>query len=298
MNYKSTLLTFLLFVVAGCSSIPPPDQVSPVSVSTARAPGEAQQGVSDKAEQLSQGKPVSIATSQGQIDIEPAVVAVANANSATDPVVPAQPDYYDPWEGFNRSVFAFNHKAYEYVLIPVTDGYKAVIPSPVRASVGNFFANLREPLNLLNNLFSGDVDDAGSNLGRFLINSTVGVLGLFDPASSWFDIDKKRRSIGDMLAHYGVGSGPFLVLPVLGQSDVRGGVSILTEGIIHPVNQIADSPQNYQLRTVDGLDDFSSQSDTYQTLYNEAQDPYLYFRNQYLQGQARDTLYENKNAKD
>ena len=218
------------------------------------------------------------------------MVSVANAPAA----IPATaPQYYDPWEGFNRSVFAFNNAAYEYVLIPVSDGYKAVVPQPVRSSVGNFFANLREPLNLLNNLFSGEVSDAGSNLGRFLINSTVGLLGLFDPATNWFEIEPKRRSVGDTLASYGVGSGPYLVLPLLGQSDVRGGFSVLTEGFIHPVNHIADAPQNYQLRAFDGVDDFSEQSQTYQNLYEKADDPYLYFRNQYLQGQARDLMYED-----
>ncbi|NVK54840.1 MAG: VacJ family lipoprotein [Alteromonadaceae bacterium] len=297
MNYKSTLIAFWLVVLAGCSSVPPPEQTSTANTAATQKQQKSQQRVSEQTEQLSQGQKVSIATSQGEISVEPAVVAVANAEQSSGQV-PSTPDYYDPWEGFNRSMFSFNHAAYEYVLIPVTDGYKAVLPQPVRSSVGNFFANLREPLNLLNNLFSGDVDDAGSNLGRFLINSTVGVLGLFDPATSWFDIEKKRRSIADTLTHYGVGSGPFLVLPILGQSDVRGGFSVLTEGLIHPVNQIADSPQNLQLRAVDGVDDFSKQSETYQTLYNEAQDPYLYFRNQYLQGQARDTLYEKRNTKE
>ena len=99
--------------------------------------------------------------------------------------------------------------------------------------------------------------------------------------------------MGDTLATYGVGSGPYLVLPLLGQSDVRGGFSVLTEGFIHPVNHVADAPQNYQLRAFDGVDDFSEQSETYQNLYKNADDPYLYFRNQYLQGQARDLMYED-----
>ena len=83
------------------------------------------------------------------------------------------------------------------------------------------------------------------------------------------------------------------MLTLLGQSDVRGGFSVLTEGFIHPVNHVADAPQNYQLRAFDGVDDFSEQSETYQNLYKNADDPYLYFRNQYLQGQARDLMYED-----
>ncbi|HCB10267.1 MAG TPA: hypothetical protein DEO96_11655 [Alteromonas sp.] len=284
--YYKVVFSAALLVLTGCSSVPPPAQTEETVAQTSD-PSSSQPA---KKEQLSAGKSVTITTSQGEINVAPAVVSVANAPAANPATAP---QYNDPWEGFNRSVFAFNHAAYEYVLIPVSDGYKAVVPQPVRSSVGNFFANLREPLNLLNNLFSGEVSDAGSNLGRFLINSTVGLLGLFDPASSWFEIEPKRRSVGDTLATYGVGSGPYLVLPLLGQSDVRGGFSVLTEGFIHPVNHVADAPQNYQLRAFDGVDDFSEQSETYQNLYKNADDPYLYFRNQYLQGQARDLMYED-----
>ena len=284
--YYRVVFSAALLVLTGCSSVPPPAQTEEAAAQSR----EVSPSQSTKKEQLSAGKSVTITTSQGEINVAPAVVSVANAPAA----IPATaPQYYDPWEGFNRSVFAFNNAAYEYVLIPVSDGYKAVVPQPVRSSVGNFFANLCEPLNLLNNLFSGEVSDAGSNLGRFLINSTVGLLGLFDPATNWFEIEPKRRSVGDTLASYGVGSGPYLVLPLLGQSDVRGGFSVLTEGFIHPVNHIADAPQNYQLRAFDGVDDFSEQSQTYQNLYEKADDPYLYFRNQYLQGQARDLMYED-----
>ncbi|GGF54532.1 MlaA family lipoprotein [Alteromonas lipolytica] len=288
MLYKG-LISAVIVLLAGCSSVPPPSQTEANGATDVHevASGELPQS------RLSAGEQVTLQTSQGEQDVSPAIVSVTE--SQLDNSVAAS-QYYDPWEGFNRSMFAFNNAAYDYVLTPVSNGYKAVLPQPVRNSVGNFFSNLREPLNLLNNIFSGEVSDAGTNLGRFLINSTIGLLGLFDPASSWFDITPKERSIGDTLASYGVGAGPYLVLPLLGQSDVRGGFSVLTEGLIHPVNHIADSPQTYQLRAVDGVDEFSEQSDTYHTLYQNADDPYIYFRNQYLQGQARDSLYEQEDS--
>ena len=283
MFYRS-LMPAMLLILAGCSSVPPPSAtaVNAPSPETATASAPPEQ-------QLSANEPVTVTTSQGEVTVRPAVVSVAESSVKNPQTMPV---YDDPWEGFNRQMFAFNHVAYEYVLTPVSDGYTAVVPGGVRDSVGNFFSNLREPLNLLNNVFSGEMKDAGSNLGRFLINSTVGLLGLFDPATEWFDIAPKRRSIGDTLAGYGVSAGPFVVLPLLGQSDVRGGFSVLTEGFVHPVNHVADAPQNYQLRAFDGVDDFSEQSDTYHTLYNNADDAYLYFRNQYLQGRARDLMYE------
>jgi len=147
MKYKILLSTFLLLVVAGCSSLPPPGQTStappePISSANkteAQTSVEGQQEVSQKAQMLSQGKEVSIATSQGEMSVAPTVIAVANPERAESTAVLSQPQYNDPWESFNRSMFAFNHAAYEYVLIPVTDGYRAVLPQPVRSSVGNFF---------------------------------------------------------------------------------------------------------------------------------------------------------------
>ena len=120
----------------------------------------------------------------------------------------------------------------------------------------------------------------------------MGLLGLFDPASDWFDIKPQKQTIANTLQRYDIGSGPYLVIPILGPSDSRGALSTLTEGFVHPVNYIAEPPESYQLRIFEGFDDFSNQSDTYRKLYEQAEDPYIFFRNQYIQGQRRDELFE------
>lgn len=286
MHYKAStfaLTGLILSVVSGCAQVPEKSGSKPALI--IEKPAESMSAT----EAMSNGQTVKVSTSQGEISVEPTVVSMAQT-SLNDEAA-ATVTYYDPWEGFNRAMFSFNHGAYEYVLTPVSNGYRAVVPAPARDSVGKFFDNLREPLNLLNHLFAGEVKQAGSNLGRFLINSTVGILGLFDPATSVFELEKQPQTIGDTLASWGVEPGPYLVLPILGQSDVRSGVSVLTEGFVHPVNHVTHSPHNYQLRAVDGLDDFSSQSDTYRTLYDEADDPYIFFRNQYLQAKKRDMWF-------
>ena len=284
--YKRIVVAGLFIVLSGCASAPPEQGEQAVKNSSQSEPVAGDQSV----DALTQGKTVTVKTSQGEVEVAPTVVAITDTReNANGEVVPY---YNDPWEGFNRTMFSFNDTTYRYVLLPLSDGYHYVVPGAVRDKIGNAFDNLREPLNLLNNTFAGNFEDAGSNLGRFLINSTVGLLGLFDPADDWFDIKPKKQTIANTMQEWDVASGPYLVLPILGPSDSRGAFSTLTEGFVHPVNYIAEPPETYQIRIVEGFDDFSNQSDTYRKLYEQAEDPYIYFRNQYIQGQRRDELFE------
>lgn len=291
--FKQYVLVVAAGLLSACASAPDKEVTTETRIESARS--SPQDG--DVAE-LSAGKSVTVETSQGELEVEPTVVAITDAQTQADnEQVVGEVYYHDPWEGMNRAIFSFNHYLYSYVLIPAADGYQFVVPAVARDKIGNAFDNIREPLNLLNNVFAGEIDEAGVNLGRFVINTTVGLLGLFDPADSWFDLKAQKQTIADTLSKHEINSGPYLVLPVLGSSDTRGAFSTVTEGFIHPINQLTDPPESYQLRIFDGFDDFSSQSETYQTLYENAEDPYIYFRNQYIQGQRRDEVFENDNAK-
>ncbi len=283
---KSSALALCFLILGGCASAPQNTAKSTAEDNTVQAPKEP-----ELASELARGEKVTVQTSQGPLEVEPTVVAIGDGGQPGTEQG-GEPVYNDPWEGFNRAMFSFNNVSYRYVLIPLSDGYKFVVPGVVRDKIGNAFDNLREPLNLVNNTVSGEFSHAGSNLGRFLINSTIGLLGLFDPAEAWFDIAPQKQTIANTLQDYDITSGPYLVIPILGPSDTRGAFSTLTEGFVHPVNYIADPPERYQLRMFDGLDDFSEQSDIYQQLYDQADDPYIYFRNQYIQGQRRDELFE------
>ncbi|MCW8108263.1 VacJ family lipoprotein [Alteromonas ponticola] len=282
--HRQVLVNIFIVALFGCAT---PSEPVPTSSSKEQGTRPLQ---SEKVDELSAGNAVTISTSQGEINVEPTVVAVTDAQRMDE--VNNEKYYHDPWEGFNRRMFTFNHAVYEYVLIPTTNGYRYIVPDVVRDKIDNAFDNIREPLNFLNNVFAGEFDEAGSNVGRFLINSTIGIFGLFDPATDWFDIEEKKQTIADTLRRYDVAAGPYLVLPILGPTDVRGGFSTFTEGFIHPINQFAEPPESYQIRIFDGFDDFSNQSETYQKIYNSASDPYLYFRNQYIQGQRRDELFK------
>lgn len=286
MTSNTTLSLILLLLLSGCASqpqTPPEDTPAPI---TSQSTDDSANTELTASEQLSSGKTATIETSQGRIEIEPTVVDMAERAPATGEEQAQQ--YNDPLEGWNRGTFAFNHFTYTYALIPLAKGYEYITPAPVRDKIGNAFSNIREPLSMLNNLAAGELKDAGTNLGRFLINTTIGILGLFDPATAWFDLPEAKQSIADTLAGYGVAPGPYLVLPILGQNNVRGSTSVVSEYLLDPIGQVTNPPDTYYLQGVDAVDSFSDRARVYEELYRQAEDPYLYFRNQFLQGVKRD----------
>ena len=167
-------------------------------------------------------------------------------------------DVYDPLEGLNRRVYRFNTVFDRWIFVPVAGGYVRVVPDPVRKGVGNFFRNLGEFRNGLNGALQARRDVFGTAAGRLAVNSTVGVLGLFDVATG-FGLPEHREDFGQTLGHWGVPPGAYLVLPVLGPSDVRdaGGTAVDTAatGAIPGVQQVFDTvyfdPAVYGLYAVD-----------------------------------------------
>jgi phospholipid-binding lipoprotein MlaA len=134
-------------------------------------------------------------------------------------------DVWDPLEGFNRGIYRFNTHFDRWVFLPVVHGYEYITPDPVERSVSNFFSNLSELRNGWNGALQGRVDVLGRAVGRFAINSTLGVLGLFDPATR-FGYAQRPEDLGQTLGHWGVSAGPYLVLPVLGPSNARDATGV------------------------------------------------------------------------
>jgi len=127
---------------------------------------------------------------------------------------------YDPIQGFNRGVYRFNYYFDKYFFIPVVRTYEFILPDYVEKRVSNFVDNVFEFNNFTNNLLQLKFKRTGITLGRFAINTTVGVLGLWDPATRW-GIREQKEDFGQTLGHYGVGNGPYIVLPILGPSNLR-----------------------------------------------------------------------------
>lgn len=140
--------------------------------------------------------------------------------------VPGEPSLFtdvpDPWEGYNRRMYDLNARLDRYVFVPVVEGYKRVTPTFVQSGIRNFFRNLLEVSNFYNSVLQGRPGLAARVGARFLVNSTLGVFGLLDPASE-MGLQHQREDLGQTLGRWGVGPGPYLVLPVFGPSSVRDG---------------------------------------------------------------------------
>ncbi len=152
-------------------------------------------------------------------------LTMALAGCATKPGNPANvpPQKRDPLAPMNREIYRFNMLLDKAVLRPVAKGYADITPQPVQNSLSNFFANLRLPVTVINDLLQLRPLDAAKDTGRFLVNSTIGLGGFFDPASDW-DMPPHSEDFGITLARWGIPSGPYLQLPFLGPSDVRDAI--------------------------------------------------------------------------
>lgn len=200
-----------------------------------------------------------------------------------------QSGYADPLAPFNESMFTFNLKLDDWVLHPVASGYATIAPQPVRESVGRFFDNVRVIPRFANNLFQLKLAEAGVEVARFGINSTVGVAGLFDPAKVWFGLKPRPNDFGLTLRYYSAPTGPYLMLPFLGPSTIGDTVGMVADGAMDPMGyllpwwvtlaasggeNIADAVNYRSLH----LDEFE-QADRYAIdLYGAVQDAYLQTR--------------------
>lgn len=126
----------------------------------------------------------------------------------------------DPWEGMNRSIFSFNESLDAYVAKPIAQGYQAITPSVVDTGISNFFSNLEDVLIVFNDLLQLKPVQAASDTTRFVVNTTIGIFGIFDVASH-IGLPKHNEDLGQTLGYWGVGAGPYVMLPVLGPSNLR-----------------------------------------------------------------------------
>jgi phospholipid-binding lipoprotein MlaA len=154
--------------------------------------------------------------------------------SADKPVMAGDEQINDPLEGVNRGILSFNEAVDKAVIEPVARGYRYVTPKPIRTSVRNFLRNLKSPLTMGNELLQGDLEGFANASGRLFINTLLGVGGLFDVADMG-GIPYEAEDFGQTLAVWGVGNGPYIVLPLLGPSTARDGTGLLVDAFADPV---------------------------------------------------------------
>jgi len=199
----------------------------------------------------------------------------------------------DPIEGFNRAMFAFNEGLDSAIIKPVATGYESVLPSPVRTGVTNFFSNIADLLIGVNNLLQGKGSEALSDLGRVVINSTIGILGTFDIASD-IGLEKHNEDFGQTFGRWGVGSGAFVVIPVFGPSTARDTVGLVLDVMADPVAQVSPNADRNVLLVLRAVNARANLLPADKVVEEAALDKYSYVRDAFLQ--RRRNLIHDGNA--
>lgn len=190
----------------------------------------------------------------------------------------------DPFEPINRGVFWVNDKLYFYLFKPVARGYGAIVPRPARVSVTNFFNNVSTPVRVANALLQLNLTNVGTETYRFIVNSTIGIVGLFDPATSVAEVRRVPADFGQTLGKYGFGHGFYLVLPIVGPSSLRDGTGTFVDSFADPVRYAGLATEDIILiRVLDATNRLSLDRDTYEGIKRDAIDPYLFIRTAYAQ---------------
>ncbi len=194
----------------------------------------------------------------------------------------------DPIEPFNRVMFWFNDKLYVYALNPLAKGWRYIMPKPIRVSISDFYYNIRAPIRIVNAALQGRGKDAYNETGRFIINSTIGILGLHDVGKDHYNLPRQEIDFGTTLGHWGFGSGFYMVIPFTGPTNVRDGVGGLVDYYLDPKTYLINNDEqintNYVIiRTVDAMNEVSLDTGTYDAIREQALDPYLVIRDAYIQ---------------
>ena len=189
----------------------------------------------------------------------------------------------DPLQAVNRAIFAFNDRLYFWVLKPVARGYNFILPEFARRGVRNFFSNLLTPIRFVNCVLQGKGIAAGNEASRFIVNTTVGVLGFWDPAEEWLDILISNEDLGQTLGVYGIGDGFFLVWPVLGPASLRDTVGFFGDLYVNPINYLEPTSLSVGVGFYRRFNDLSLRIGDYEAIKQAAVDPYIAVRDGYIQ---------------
>jgi phospholipid-binding lipoprotein MlaA len=195
---------------------------------------------------------------------------------------------WDPWEPFNEKTFWFNRQLDRFLLKPAAKGYNAALPDPMRQAIANMFDNLDVTRRLVNNLLQLKFDGAGRELARFAINSTVGVAGLFDVAKHLFDIAESDRDTGQTLGIYGIGHGPYLVVPFLHPFSIRDFVGFVFDEAMYPLSYFIPTGAVIGMTATETISDRAATIDRFEGVEDTVVDLYGSVRNAYFQRRAAD----------
>lgn len=211
----------------------------------------------------------------------------ACASSATE-----QHEYDDPFEGYNRAMFSFNYQVDKYVIKPVAEGYRAVTTPFIRERISSVIDNLKEPISAGNHLLQADPEASVKSLSRFVINSTLGLVGMFDVAEGW-GLPKDKTTFNETFAKWCIPQGPFIVLPLLGPSTPRAATGMALDFVFDPVYWATYQDANVHDKAswgyaiAQGITAREAALDILDDLERNSVDFYATMRSAYLQNQSK-----------
>ena len=193
----------------------------------------------------------------------------------------------DPLEPWNRAMFHFNDKLVSWILKPVSTGYGAIVPQPIRRGVDNFFENLGFPIRFVNCLLQAKFQGAGTELARFTVNSTIGLAGFLDVAKQEMGIEEREEDFGQTLGVYGLGPGIYIFLPIFGPSNLTNTVGLVGDSFLDPLYYLSETKYTIGAKAYDIVNDASLRLGDYEDYKGAAIDPYIFFRDAYYQNQQK-----------
>ena len=205
-------------------------------------------------------------------------------------------DVYDPLEPMNKRIYAFNRVFDDYVFLPGVRAYRFIFPQFVRNRAADFWRNIGEVPNIYNSLLQFKIERTAVSSWRLILNTTVGLLGLWDPATQWFEIDRANEDFGQTLGHWGVGPGPFLVLPILGPSNLRDTTGLVADYFAEKEINFLGVREAYSNNDTGGwalkIFDALNKRDQISFRYGSLGSPFEYNKVRYLFSQQRQLLVD------
>ncbi len=313
MNFPRIAIVVVLAALASaCASTPP--TAAPAPPAEARVVGEAASVPATETAAATESAPVAgvdeassappaAATAQaGETPAEEdfsAIYGHDEYNPVADPTLPPgvqMPVSYDPWEKLNRKTHRFNNAVDRTIARPLARSYVKVVPRPVRLGVSNFFSNLGEPITTLNSLLQGKPRQAAQSFGRFLLNTTVGIGGIFDPASD-ANLPRKNEDFGQTLGVWGWKRSRYVELPLFGPRTIRDVFGLVGDAPLSPIRQVEDDKIRLGLQGLQ-LVDVRAQLLSVDALREGAVDEYALFRDSWLQRRNYQISEDHKKSDD
>ena len=220
------------------------------------------------------------------------LLLTALVGAATGCASTAERDPRDPWEPLNRGIYSFNDKLDTYVARPVATGYQKVVPGEIRERVRNVFSNVGDVFIGVNNFLQGKFEDGVSDWARFAFNTTIGLFGLHDVATD-MGYEKHNEDFGQTFGRWGAPTGPYLILPLLGSSDVRDGIGWGFDFYTDPLNETEPFAVHWGLVTLRLIQTRADLLDASRILEEAALDKYVFQRDAYLQ-RRRNLVYDGQ----